>query len=294
LILQGTVISHALFQEHIMNALPFAFVIALAVPASAFADSSIERGEYLVKHVAACGNCHSPLGPNGEVAGKELSGRFVIKMTAFEAWAPNITPIAIGDWTDQQLINVIREGKRPDGGIVGPPMPIELYRDLSDEDVKSIVTYLRTVPAVENIVPRSTYNIPLPESYGPPVNSVASIPAGETVEYGAYLAGPVAHCVECHTPMVEGHFDFANQIGAGGRVFEGPWGTSISANLTPHPDGMARWTDEEVIAMIRTGKRPDGSAMSPPMGYSFYAGMADQDAKAIVMYLRSLEPRPTP
>lgn len=258
------------------------------------AETELERGAYLVRSVAACGNCHSPLGPDGPVPGAELSGRFVIKMPEFEAWAPNITPAAIGSWTDAEIARLIREGIRPDGTVIGPPMPIELYRDISDRDVAAIVAYLRTVPAVENTVPRSIYNIPLPESYGPPVANIAAVPEAETAEYGAYLAGPVAHCIECHTPMVEGSLDLEHQLGAGGRTFEGPWGTSVSANLTPDPDGLARWTDDEVISMIRTGQRPDGSPMAPPMGFAFYAGMTDRDVRAIVAYLRALPARKTP
>ncbi|HUS54054.1 MAG TPA: c-type cytochrome [Thermohalobaculum sp.] len=278
----------------LITSLIVTFALTSGLSHSMAAGSELERGAYIVRSVAACGNCHSPLGPDGPVPGQELSGRFVIKMPIFEAWASNITPAAIGNWTDAEVGRAIREGIRPDGSLIGPPMPIELYRDLSDSDVGAIVAYLRSVPAVENTVPRSTYNIPLPESYGPPVANVAPVPEGETAEYGAYLAGPVAHCIECHTPMVEGHFDFEHQLGAGGRAFEGSWGISVSANLTPHPDGLARWTDDEVISMIRTGKRPDGSPMSPPMGFAFYAGMTDRDARAIVAYLRTLPARQTP
>jgi mono/diheme cytochrome c family protein len=269
-------------------------VVLMGTTQALAAETDLERGAYLVNSVAACGNCHSPLGPGGPVAGQELSGRYVIKTPAFEAWAPNITPAAIGNWTDADIARLLREGIRPDGRVIGPPMPIELYRSLSDRDVAAIITYLRNVPAVANTVPNSTYFIPLPESYGPPVKDVAEVAEGETVEYGAYLAGPVAHCIECHTPMIAGRFDFENQLGAGGRVFEGRWGASISANLTPDPEGLARWTDDEVIAMIRTGRRPDGSAMAPPMGYAFYADMTDRDARAIVAYLRSLPAREMP
>ena len=277
---------------------PFAWLLACAILITgatvAVAETQIERGGYLVRAVAACGNCHSPLGPDGPIPGQELSGRFVIKTPAFEAWAPNITPAAIGDWTDDQIAKLIREGVRPDGRVIGPPMPIELYREISDEDLAAMIAYLRTVPAVENTLPRSQYSIPLPASYGPPVANVTAPPPGETAEYGAYLAGPVAHCIECHTPMVDGHFDYANQLGAGGGVFDGPWGVTVSANLTSDPDALARWTDDEVIAMIRTGHRPDGSPMAPPMGYPFYAEMSDSDARAIVAFLRTLPPKKMP
>ena len=154
------------------------------------ANGPLERGAYLVNHVAACGNCHSPLGPEGELPGQALSGRFVISTPGFDAYAPNITPAAIGHWPDAELARAIREGIRPDGSVIGPPMPIELYRGLSDSDIAAIVAFLRTVPAVENDVPRSTYRIPLPAGYGPPVGHVADIAPGVTAEYGAYLARP--------------------------------------------------------------------------------------------------------
>ena len=79
-------------------------------------------------------------------------------------------------------------GLRPDGSLIGPPMPFAIYLGLSDDDMQSIVAYLRTVPAVEGDLPASTYNIPLPPAYGPPAESVAHPTEDVSVEYGAYLA----------------------------------------------------------------------------------------------------------
>ncbi|MCP4385650.1 MAG: c-type cytochrome [Hyphomicrobiales bacterium] len=273
-------------------------VFASASAASASAETALERGTYLMNSIAACGNCHTPLDANGPIAGQELAGRLVDDGEPFTAYAPNITPdmeTGIGSWTDDEIITAIREGKRPDGTIIGPPMPIGLYRGLSDTDVEAMVAYLRQVPAVRNEVPKSTYRIPLPESYGPPVGSVADVEPGVTVEYGGYLAGPVGHCIECHTPMGQGHPDFENQLGAGGFEFRGPWGVSASANVTSHEtDGVASYSDDELIAMITTGVHPDGSKMLPPMGYGYYANMQPDDVKAIIAYLRTLPPKPNP
>lgn len=274
-----------------------AFGLAASFAAPAAAETPLERGTYLMNGPAACGNCHTPITPEGRpIAGQELAGRLVEDIEPFTAYAPNITPdeeTGIGGWTDEEIITAIREGKRRDGSIIGPPMPIGLYRDMSDTDVEAIVAYLRTVPPVRNEVPKSTYRIPLPPDYGPPVGSIVDVPQGMTVEYGAYLAGPVAHCLECHTPMGDkGHPDFENRLGAGGFEFHGPWGVSVSANLTPHADGLAGYSDEEIVAMVTTGTRPDGSKMSPPMGYAYYANIRPDDLKAIVAYLRSLPPLP--
>lgn len=272
-------------------------VMVVFAATAALAEPSVERGAYLVEGPAGCGNCHTPIGPNGPVPGMEQAGRLVEQTEAFTAIAPNITPGGrVADWTDEEFARAIREGMTPGGDrVIGPPMPIALYRGLSDDDVMSIVMYLRTIPAVENDPGESVYNIPLPPAYGPPVGSVAHPEEGINVAYGEYLAGPVAHCIECHSPPGPMGPDWMNQLGAGGFEFHGPWGVSVSANLTPHPeDGLAEWTDAELVQMITTGTRPDGSPMLPPMGYGYYANMTEDDLAAVILYLRQIPPLPDP
>lgn len=267
----------------------------LASTSLALAEASLERGEYLVRGPAGCGNCHTPLGPEGPVAGQELTGRVVEDNEAFRAVAPNLTPAGrIAGWTDADLIRAIREGIRPDGSVMGPPMPFTMYRGLSDDDAGSIVMFLRSLPATESAeaLPASEYRIPLPPAYGPPIESVAAIPAGVTVEYGAYLAGPVAHCMECHTPMGPQGPMLDTHLGAGGFEFHGPWGTSVAANLTSHEDGLKNYTDDQIAAMITKGVRPDGSPMLPPMPYGYLAQFTPDDLAAVILYLRSLPPLP--
>ena len=264
----------------------------LAVPLHA--EPTLERGRYLVDGPAGCGNCHTPLGPNGPVMEQNLAGRLVEKNPAFTAIAPNITPAgAVGGWSDQELARAIREGLRPDGSLIGPPMPYAMYRGLSDDDVMSMVLYLRNVPAVEGDPGASTYNIPLPPAYGPPIDTVPHPEEGVTVAYGAYLAGPVAHCMECHTPMGEKGPMLDTRLGAGGFEFHGPWGTSVASNITPHEDGIKAYTDAELADMIVKGLRPGGSPMLPPMPYGYLAQMTDDDLSAILLYLRALPPMPS-
>lgn len=256
------------------------------------AGPSVERGEYLVRGPAGCGNCHTPLGPQGFVADQELAGRLVEQSDVMTAYAANLTPAGrIAGWSDAELGRAIREGFRPDGTVIGPPMPFAMYRGLGDEDLASIVMFLRTLAPVENAVPESTYSFPLPPAYGPPVETVTAPPQGVTVEYGAYLAGPVAHCMECHTPMGP-QGPVLEKLGAGGFEFHGPWGTSVAANLTPGEGGIAGYDDAQLAAMIREGKNTDGSAMLPPMPYPFLARMTDDDLAAIIAYLRTLAPLP--
>jgi len=230
--------------------------------------------------------------------GVKFAGGSWFEMDGVEAYSANITSdrqTGIGKWSDRELIKAIREGRRPDGSTIGPPMPLEHYRYLSDRDVWAVVTYLRTVRPVSNGVPRSTYRDPLPPYFGPPITNVPEVPRANRLAYGAYLAGPAGRCIECHTPMSSlGGRDFANRLGAGGSRFEGAWGTVVSSNLTPDREtGIGQWSDGEIKTAIRKGVRPDGTRLKGPMPISHYATITDEDVDAIVAYLRSLPPLKT-
>jgi mono/diheme cytochrome c family protein len=269
-----------------------------AVPAQTAAPAAgptalLERGRYLVQGIVACGNCHTPQGPNGPVPGQEMAGGMVFEEPVFRAVASNITPdreTGIGAWTDAQLIRAIREGIRPDGSVIGPPMPIGLYRGISDTDARAIVAYLRSVPPVRQAVPKSVYRIPLPPNDGPPVGAVPDMPRTDRVAYGRYLAGPLGHCMECHSrPGANGVPDVVNGLGAGGLRFPGPWGVSVASNITGPV--LARYSDAELKRIITSGVRPDGSRLLPPMGTAYYARMSAEDLDALVAYLRTLPAR---
>lgn len=266
------------------------FVSGLAAATGANAESRLERGRYLMQSIVACGNCHTPQGPDGPMPGMELAGGLKIEDKPFTAIASNITPdreTGIGKWTDAQIVTAIREGRRPDGSIIGPPMPIGLYRGMSDNDARAIVAYLRSVKPVKNQVAKSEYRIPLPPGYGPPVGKVADVPRTDKLAYGRYLAGPLGHCVECHSPAgPQGAPDLENRLGAGGFSFFGPWGVSVSTNITPA--GLSKYSDGDLKKVITTGVRPDGSRLKPPMGVAYFARMRPADLDALVAYLRSL------
>ena len=129
--------------------------------------------------------------------------------------------------------------------------------------------------------------MPLPPAYGPPVGKVAEVPRNDKLAYGRYLAGPLGHCVECHSaPGPQGAPDLENKLGAGGMVFSGPWGKSVATNITP--TNLSRYSDAALKKVITTGVRPDGSRLKPPMGTDYYARMKPGDLDALVAYLRSL------
>ena len=264
----------------------------LPQPAPAQNDALIARGRYLGESIVACGNCHTPKGPQGEPPGMQLAGGFVIEIPgAFRAVVPNITPdpeTGIGRWTDAQIAAAIRDGRRPDGSIIGPPMPIELYRQIADGDLAALVAWLRSVPPVRNTVGRSTYAIPLPPDYGQPVASVPP-PADTPVARGAYLAGPLGHCTECHTPVAaNGQRDWA-RLGAGGMPIPGPMGPVVPRNITP--SHLGTWTDAQIGRAITQGISADRRPLSPPMAFPYYARMTPRDLGDIIAFIRSLAPQ---
>jgi mono/diheme cytochrome c family protein len=260
------------------------------------APGSVERGKYLMESVVACGNCHVQRGPNGApLPDKGLSGGMVFDEAPFRAVAANITPdneTGIGKWTDAQLAKAIREGIKPDGTVIGPPMPIEFYRKIADDDLKAIIAYLRAQPPVSNKVEKSKYNIALPPNYGPEIKSVKAPPARNKVLYGRYLAD-IGHCMDCHTPRNDKGQLVLAKVGSGGQVIPGPWGKSVTRNLTPHETGLKGWTDEQIAHSVRTGTDREGKPYKPPMAFGWYKNIADDDMFAIIAYLRTLKPQPT-
>jgi mono/diheme cytochrome c family protein len=284
-----------------MFRLAITFLVACLFSAcspAAYQETLVTRGDYLVNSIVACGNCHTPRGADTKsISEMHLAGAFQVDRAEFTAYSPNITPdheTGIGAWSDEEIMRAIREGVRRDGSIIGPPMPIRAYREMSDSDVRAIVAYLRTVTPVRNSVPRSVYNIPLPESYGPPVGSVPDVSRDDAVAYGAYVGNALGHCMECHTPLVKGAPDLS-RTGAGGNVFVKPHGlqlAAMAANITPHPEqGIGAWTDDEIKRAITQAISHDGRKLLPAMPFYFYEKIADEDLDALIVYLRSIPPQ---
>jgi len=266
----------------------------LTTPTSAQDAKLLERGTYLMNSIVACGNCHMQRDKEGRpIAELGLSGGDVFDEKEFKAYAANITPdpeTGIGKWTEAQLVRAIREGIRPNGSLIGPPMPIGFYHGISDDDARALAVYLRAQPSVKNAVPKSVFHIKLPPAYGPPIKKkIVAPPRTDLVKYGAYLAGPLGHCMDCHTPWTDTGPDLT-RMGAGGNPFPGPWGVSVSRNLTP--TGLKDWSDAEIARAIRDGKSRDGSPLKPPMAFAWYKNIDDADMKALIAYLRSLKPLP--
>jgi len=272
-----------------MRSILHAAGLAAAVVAPAQAESLLERGDYLMNTIVACGNCHTAMGPEGP--GPELAGGLPFELPPFTTWAANITPdpeTGIGDWSDAEIGRAIREGIGRDGQLLAPVMPAAFYRHISDRDLAALIAYLRQVEPVSNSLPETEFRMELPPAWVEPVESVAEPDRDDPLAYGAYLAR-IGHCLECHTPLdAEGHPQ-PERAGAGGMEFPGPWGVSVSANISSHPElGLGAWSDAEIKRAIAGGIGRDGRDLLPPMGFAYYAGMTEADLDALVAWLRTL------
>jgi mono/diheme cytochrome c family protein len=279
-----------------MVRLTFAFLAVIAIHGVALAQTSVERGSYLVNTIMTCGNCHTPKGPPAAVAGKDFSGGLTWDEPPFKVTAPNITQdkeTGIGDWTDAQIKTMILTGKNPHGIQEAEVMPTAFYPVLTPGDLDSIVAYLRTLTPVKNKVADPVYKIALPHHVFPGAEkSYSQADLSDKLKRGFYLA-TIGHCMECHTPFAPpGGPDFKNSLGKGGREFPGPWGISKSRNITSSKTaGIGDWTDAEIKTAITQGKHKDGTPLKGPMGYQYYAKMTDADLDAVIAYVRTLPPK---
>jgi mono/diheme cytochrome c family protein len=266
----------------------FALSAALAGTANAQSDP-VKRGDYLVNTIMTCGNCHTPKGPTGDIMDKAFSGGLSWDEPPFKVTAPNITQdktTGIGSWTDAQIKTLLRTGKRPNGVQIAEVMPTAFYGIITDGDMNSIVAYLRTLKPIANKVPDPIYKMQIPHATFPGSEKpYTEAMLSDPVKKGFYLA-TIGHCMECHTPFGPKGKDFVGDLGKGGMEFPGPWGKSVSRNITPK--GIGSWTDAELKRAITTGVSKDGSHLKPPMGFPYYAHMTDADLNNVIAYLRTV------
>lgn len=266
----------------------------------------IERGKYLANHVALCMDCHStrnwnyisgPITPGtegkgGDRFGKELGLPGVV-------YARNITPAALKDWTDGEIIRAITSGVSKHGNVLFPMMPYVNYNQMCEEDLHAIVSYLRTIKPIPNKIPDTEIDFPVnylirtvPKNY-----TASKMPdKNNKMAYGKYMI-TIAGCADCHSQS-DKNGPIKGMEYAGGTEIKLPWGTLRSANLTPDKEtGIGGWTKETFIARFKSFSS-DSSRHMPAekngfntiMPWTMYAGMSEEDLGAIYDYLHSLKP----
>jgi mono/diheme cytochrome c family protein len=307
LVIFALLIVAAVFAWKIFNPGPLAFAsgstVALADyraadPTGAPADLAnadvVKRGEYLAR-AADCRACHT-------VSRDRLyAGGLPILLPFGTLYSTNITPdkeTGIGNYSDQDFLNAVQRGIRPDGTRLYPAMPFPSYTRMTDADALAIKAYLFSLPAVRAQNLPSTFGFPYNQRWLMGVWSAffnensrfRPVPTQSTEwNRGAYLAEALAHCGECHTPRnlalaLDNRNKFAGALTAGWYAF------NISSD---NGSGIGAWNDDEVRNYLSTGHAAGRGTAAGPMGEAVdqsFKDIASSDIRALVTYLRSVPP----
>jgi cytochrome c553 len=259
-------------------------VLVKVVPVPyASGPAALKQGRYVFE-TRGCGSCH----------GADAAGKVMIDdPTGMYVRTPNLTRgagSAVADYTEADWVRSIRHGVSPQGRAL-QIMPSDLYNRLSDDDFAALVAYVRGLPPIAGkpgemrfpAIVRALHGVgvihdpagKIQHGLPPPPPSVPAASA----EHGKYVA---KMCMGCHGESL-----------SGGRQPDGPPHGPEPANLTPGQGTvMTRYdSHEKFAAMMKSGRRPDGSAIAMP--FDALSAFSDTDLGAIYAYLKTLPPKPT-
>lgn len=267
----------------------------------------VARGNYLANHVTICMDCHSKRdwskfsGPP-DPASLGMGGELFDQRVGFPGtyYAKNITPTGIARYTDQELFRVITTGVTKEGRALFPVMPYPYYGQMDKEDIYAIIAYIRTLAPIENTVPESDPDFPMSLIINtiPHKATFSKRPVKEDVlNYGKYLV-TASSCIECHTLTNKGILVAGREF-AGGREFPFPNGAIVrSKNITPDREtGIGSWSEAEFLSVFQA-RAEEAKSQTPLkadqfntiMPWAMYAGMEEEDLKAVFAYLKSIKP----
>jgi cytochrome c553 len=234
-------------------------------------DSAIlARGEHLAK-INGCMDCHK----------SDFSGQIFVDAPPFLAVASNLTSGKGGvakTYDDTAWDRAIRHGVRSDGiGMI--VMPSKAYNNMSDEDAQAIIAYLKSLPPVDNDLPRSEFRflgkilaglgqLNLADHVVSGIANTGAPPVDSTAVYGKYLANIT--CAYCH-----------------GKDFSGGPGMEPGTTVPGLQTAMT-WGFDGFTKLMRTGERPDGTGVDPDlMPYRSFQHYTDTELKALYAYLQN-------
>lgn len=262
----------------------------------AITPERIARGKYLADGLY-CLTCHTERDTTQAgwppILVKKFAGALRFETDSTHLYAPNLTPdmeTGIGSFSDDMLSRAIREGVGHDGrrlvSVDLEGMPSGSFRNLTDEDLASIIVYLRTIPPIKNKIPSRNIGNALEENlqrrWHPNLVGLDDPDFSDPVGRGKYLIS-LTDCNGCHT----GWYGRNPGIFGGGLQFGDEDKNIASPNISSDPTGIGNWTAEGFIDIIRTGKN---GVLDPVMPWISYRNLSDEDLTNIYLALKESQP----
>ncbi|MBI1183433.1 c-type cytochrome [bacterium] len=258
---------------------------------------SIARGQKLANML--CANCHR----NNETG--LLTGKLMTDAPAEfgKIYSQNITQdptYGIGEWTDEELVYLLRTGIKRDGQYA-PPYMAKLAH-MADEDINAIISFLRSdlnkaaAVADQPCEPALLTKFLCLVAFKPmpyPTEKIELPDTNNMQELGKYFAINL-ECFSCHSA------DFASNnylepeksagyFGGGTKTLNLSGEVILTANITPDKEtGIGNWTKEEFVTALKTGQVKNGPALRYPM--IPFTQLSDKEAGAIFEYLQTIPP----
>ena len=271
-------------------------------------DPVVERGKYLAQ-AGNCISCHTR--PGGEPFAGGLPFEAQVMGLRGTIHSTNITPDAetgIGKWTEADLIKAMHEGVAPGGRHLLPAFPYTAFTKVTDDDVKAIYAYLKTVAPVKYTAPDNSFIFSQrwtmafwnamffkPGRFEPVAGK------SEDFNRGAYLVDGLGHCSACHSPRNFAGAEIASKAYAGGSILdhvgketEKKLRAWSAPNLTPVKGGLASWTITDISHYLQKGFSVARAGSFGPMNEVIANSMRhmnDADIKAIATYIKELPPQ---
>lgn len=260
-----------------------------------YSAERLQRGKYLVNGVLRCFHCHADADTTKagwpRIENRLGSGRLFYKTDTTYLYAPNISSdkeTGAGNWTDDMFARTLRSGIGHDGRAL-TAMPWWIYKDMCDEDLASVIVYLRSLPAIKNKIPQRLLSVEEEHALQnePRETQIIKVAQPDTftvLAKGRYLI-TIGECEGCHTAWYKRNPGF---FGGGNLIAnEGTDSVIASANISPDITGVGTWDDETFIRVIREGK---GGTLHRSMPWREFGNISDADLKAILVALKTLTP----
>ncbi len=261
--------------------------------------ADLKNGETMF-NIGGCASCHATPKQENRLllgGGHELHtpfGTFVV---------PNISSDpkhGMGSWSEAEFVTAMMKGVGRKGEHLFPAFPYTSYQKMKVDDVRDLYAFMKTVPA--DATPSKPHQIAFPFNIrrslggwkllfldGKPFTPDPTKSA--EVNRGGYLTEGPGHCAECHSGR-----NALGGIKAGERMAGGPdpEGKGYIPNITPHANGLAKWSVGDIAYLLETGFTPDNDSVGSSMAEVIpnTSKLSADDRKAMAAYLKQLPPLP--